>query len=456
MLLFEKFITERTCNPMMHPKMQYTYVGIDSHKDSHTAVFLDCFFEKLGEITFENLPSKFGAFLAKAEKLKVGGTTLLFGLEDVSMYGRLLAVYFRDNGQKMKHVNALLVAKERKNRNTTQKTDSIDAECAARVLLSKLDQLPDAAPDDKYWILQSLVTRRDFIVRANISLKNHLHSLITQHYPNYKQWFPVLDSQTSLAFLARYPSPSTLEGATVESLAAFIRKASDGRVGAGLRHTARAQLILDTLQDTTMPFQKMRDRSVTSTLRQIDVNNQEIQQLEQDIESFLGHFNCTLTSMNGIETVTAAQLLTLIGDIRRFPTAAKLARYAGIAPVTYASGQFGKQHADSRGNRQLNSTIYLLAVRLIGSSAGKIVNHFTHGYYHRKLAEGKTKKQALKCVQRRLVNIIWRMLMYNEVYVNPPLVDKVDDNAAKAADKPAGRATDKATSKATDTAIDSN
>jgi len=410
---------------MMHPKMQYTYVGIDSHKHSHTAVFLDCFFEKLGEITFENLPSKFGAFLAKAEKLKADGTTLLFGLEDVSMYGRLLAIFFRDNGQKMKHINALLVAKERKNRNVTQKTDSIDAECAARVLLSKLSELPDAQPDDKYWILQSLVTRREFIVKNNTSLKNHLHSLITQHYPNYRQWFPDISTQTSLAFLMRYPSPSTLAGVTHESLAEFIREASNNRVGAGLHSNARAQMILDTLQDTTVPFQEIRDRSVQSTLRQICANTQEIKQLEHDIADFMENFACTLTSMTGIETTTAAQLLTLIGDIRQFSTPAKLARYAGIAPVTYASGQSGKQYADNRGNRALNSIIYLLAVRLIGSSANKIINPFMYSYYHKKLSEGKTKRQGLKCVQRRLINIIWRMLTYNEPYTNPPIADKV-------------------------------
>jgi len=410
---------------MNHPKMQYTYVGIDSHKDTHTAVLIDCFFEKLGEITFENLPSKFDAFLAKAETLKVGGTTLLFGLEDVSMYGRLLAVFFRDNNQKMKHVNSLLVAKERKNQNVTQKTDSIDAECAARVLLSKLSSLPDAQPDDKYWILQSLVARREFIVKNNSSLKNHLHSLITQHYPNYRHWFPNIDSHASLAFLMRYPSPSTMAGITHENLAEFIRKASSNRVGGGVNSTVRARKILDTLQDTTVPFQELRDRSVQSTLRQIGVHTQEIKQLEQDIASFMENFACTLTSMSGIDTISAAQLLTHIGDIRRFSTPAKLARYAGIAPVTYASGKSDTQYADKRGNRALNSIIYLLAMRLISTASNKVLNPFLHDYYHRKLSEGKTKRQGLKCVQRRLINIIWRMLMYNEVYKNPPMIDKV-------------------------------
>jgi hypothetical protein len=56
---------------MTHPKMKWTYVGVDSHKDTHTAVFIDCFFEKIGEITFPNLPSTFGAFLADAVKFRM-------------------------------------------------------------------------------------------------------------------------------------------------------------------------------------------------------------------------------------------------------------------------------------------------------------------------------------------------------------------------------------------------
>jgi len=143
---------------MNHPKRHYTYVGIDSHKETHTAVFIDCFFEKLGEITFDNLPSKFDTFLADALKLQQDETILMFGLEDISMYGRSLAVFLRDHKQQVKHVNALLVARERKNRNITEKTDSVDAECAARVLLSKFGGLPDAEPQDDYWIFGS--TRR--------------------------------------------------------------------------------------------------------------------------------------------------------------------------------------------------------------------------------------------------------------------------------------------------------
>jgi transposase len=378
---------------MIHPKMRYTYVGIDSHKDSHTAVFMDCFFEKIGEITFENMPSKFDDFLRDAQKFQMENTVFMFGMEDISVYGRSLTLFFKENNQHVKHVNALLVARERKNQNITQKTDSIDAECAARVLLSKFSELPDANPQDKFWILRTLVIRRDILARQNAALKNVLHNLLTQHYPNYRNFFSKIDGDTSLAFYNKYPSPHNLQGVTIDELAAFLREESNRHFGQPL-----AEEILDTLQDTTAESQEVRDMIVQSTIRQIRFNLGEMQRLEESLAKFLATLDCTLISMAEIDVVSASQILSCIGDIKRFPTPAKLARYAGIAPVTYASGKKDLQFANQRGNRELNSHLFKLAQRLtmtVGSSK-IIINSFFYDYYHKKISEGKTKRQALK------------------------------------------------------------
>ena len=403
-----------------HPKMQYTYAGADSHKDTHTIVFIDCFFEKIGEIVCENTPSKFEAFLSDALKLRQDGTTLMFGFEDVSEYGRALTAFLKNNGQAVKHVNAYLVAQERKRQNITQKTDSGDAECAARVLLAEFSDLPEANPQDSYWALRALVIRRDSIVRHNGALKNNLHRLLTQHYPGYQRFFETIERRTSLAFYMRYPSPSALEGTTLEELTDFLREHSNNNLGA-----KRAQLILDSLQDTTSEFQKTRDLMVQSTIRQLQFNLQELERLEVTLKEVLDGFDCTLTSMTGIDVVSASQILSCIGDIKKFSTPAKLARYSGIAPITYASGKKDMKLRNQRGNRELNSLFYNLALRVtmtVGPT-NKAINPFFYEYYHKKMSEGKTKSQALKCVQRRLVNILWTMLTNNEEYVNPPMFD---------------------------------
>ena len=76
-----------------HPKMAYSYAGVDSHKNTHTIVFMDCFHEKIGEMTIENLPNKFDEFFKEAQKHKITGTSFAFGFEDVSAFGRLLVKF---------------------------------------------------------------------------------------------------------------------------------------------------------------------------------------------------------------------------------------------------------------------------------------------------------------------------------------------------------------------------
>ncbi|MCL2412323.1 MAG: IS110 family transposase [Treponema sp.] len=405
---------------MTHPKMLYTYVGIDSHKNAHTAVFINCFFEKIGELNFRNCQSHFETFFKRAQVHRPEGGTLMFGMEDCASFGLMLTKFLVGKEQSVKHVNALLVARERKNRNISEKSDSIDAECAARVLLSKFGELPEAEPDDTYWVLRSLVARRLLLVRHRSAAKNYLHSLLTHQYPNYRDYFENVDCKTSLAFLEQYPSPSTLKNTTVEELAAFLEIPSNKTVG-----LPKAKQILATLPDTTVQFQEVRDSVVQSAVRQVQFCIKEIDQLEDSISGFLKKFDCTLTSMAGIDTVTAAQLRSCIGDIKRFPTPAKLARYAGIAPVNYGSGKRDLQFANQRGNRELNAIFFWLAVRLSMPMGGNhyITNSFFYNYYQRKISEGKTKRQALKCVERRLVNIIWTMLTNNEEYVNPPVIE---------------------------------
>jgi transposase len=125
-------------------------------------------------------------------------------------------------------------------------------------------------------------------------------------------------------------------------------------------------------------------------------------------------------TMKGIDLVTAASIISCIGDIKKFPTSAKLARYSGIAPISNSSGKYDLQYATQSGNREVNSLIYQLAVRLTSPTQGKIINPFFYEYFHRKQSEGKTKRQAFKCVMRRLVNILWAMMTYGEDYINPP------------------------------------
>ncbi|GED12589.1 IS110 family RNA-guided transposase [Aneurinibacillus migulanus] len=404
----------------MHHKLTHLYIGVDLHKHQHTAVVINCWHEKKGELTFENKPSAFPQLVKLVKKLaKKEELTPVFGLEDVGGYGRALAIYLKDNGYMVKEVNSALSYAQRKSYPTTQKSDSWDAECVAQVLLNQLDTLPDANPQDIYWTIGQLVSRRNALVKNLSACKNQLHMQLNYQYPSYNKFFSEIDGKTALAFWSRFPAPHCLAGVTEEKLTEILLKAS-----ARACSTRKAREILALVEadgDTRREYQESRDFIIQSIVRDIKFKKEEIAEVEQAIGNVMKLLEYKLETMAGINLVTASALVAEIGDIRRFSSPDKLARFAGIAPVNYSSGGKGRNQKSRQGNRVLHGLFYTLAVQQVQTAKGSKMprNPFFYEYYHRKLAEGKTKGQALICVMRRLVNIIYGMMKHKTAYVAP-------------------------------------
>uniref|UniRef100_UPI001F591C86 IS110 family transposase n=1 Tax=Bacillus cereus group sp. BfR-BA-01361 TaxID=2920322 RepID=UPI001F591C86 len=408
----------------MHNRQNYLYVGVDLHKEHHTAVIINCWQEKLGEIQFENKPSAFSEFLLEIETYVSNGLSVVFGLEDVGGYGRALAKYLVDHEQVVKEVNPALSFLERKSQVMIQKNDSWDAECVARILVNKFNQLPDAKPNDLFWSIQQLVSRRNALVKAQSALKNQLHIQLNHHYPSYKKFFSELDGKTALAFWQQYPSPSCLEGANIKQLTAFLLDVSNNTCS-----VKKASDILKLVKEdgqTMKEYQEMRNFLVRSIVREIEFKKKEMKYIERELKQLVNLLDYQLETMPGIELVTASALIAEIGDVRRFPNANKLARFAGIAPVYFGSGGKGKTHKSKQGNRALHALFYNLAVQQVQVAKGSKMprNPVFHAYYQKKLKEGKTKGQALVCIMRRLVNIVYGMMKYKTAYELPVVEEK--------------------------------
>ena len=411
----------------VHPRMTRTYCGVDSHKGSHTIAFLNCFHEKLGEITIGSAPSEFGKFIKRAKKYLQPDTTFVFGFEDTTAFGRTFVKYLVEKGYLVKHVDASKVTTERGQ--VLHKTDSYDAECCARVLINQFDKLPDATPQDKFWVITNLVTRRNAIVKMNVMVKNSLHGALADSYPHYKKFFSAVIRDSALAFYEEYPSPHHLENVTVEELTAFLHQASKGRLS-----TAKAETILKHVQRDKVQkseYQSTQDFTVRSLVRQVKNNLAELDAIDEQIENILTHFDYPLTSIKGISSLTAAKLIAEIGDIRRFKNAKALAKYSGVAPVTYASGMTSLQMANARGNRKLNEIFFKIALSSITPIGinNALLNPIFYTYYQKKISEGKTKNQAIKAVQRRLVNIVFSVMKHNRPYENPAVAYLPKDTA---------------------------
>ena len=111
-----------------------------------------------------------------------------------------------------------------------------------------------------------------------------------------------------------------------------------------------------------------------------------------------------LPTLHGVGTVVAATLLGHVGDVRRFPTAGHFAAYCGVAPLEASSGDVVRHRLSRLGDRQLNAALYVMALTQAGS------HPLGRAYYQRKRAEGHSKAEALRCLKRRLADVVYRCL----------------------------------------------
>jgi transposase len=399
---------------LIFQKRRIVYVGIDMHKDTHTAVAIDCWMKKLGEVTFGNRPGRFDKFV-KDIKTIAGEREVAFGLEDTRGFGRNLAVYLTGHKHTVKHINPAYTNAVRLSAPTVYKDDSYDGYCIARVLRDMIDTLPDANHQDIYWTIRQLVKRRDAIVKNMAALQNQLHNQLMYNYPSYREFFCEIDGKTALFFWENYPSPGHLQDMTAEALAEDLRQASRNACS-----TRKAQDILSLVEsdgNTKRDYQHERDFIIKSIVKEIRFKKAEIQEVDGELEKLIPVTGYLLHTMPGIELNTASHLISEIGDIDRFPNSDKLARFAGIAPVLFSSAGKGKEECSKQGNRVLHGIFYFLAVQLVQvSKSGKARHPVFYEYFQRKQKEGKNKPQAMVCVMRRAVRIIYGMMKNRTEY----------------------------------------
>ena len=241
------------------------------------------------------------------------------------------------------------------------KSDSIDAIAVARAALREgLDALPAAQLDGPELDLRLLVDHRERLVRQRVALNNtlqwHLHDL-----------WPELELPGSSLFYGNWGP----------------------RVA---RRLARAE-------------QTMRVRIARDELRRIRELSQTIKALERrDRRARRRRSRRSCSTEPGFGPLTAAKLVGEIAGAGRFATDAKLARAAGVAPIPVSSGKTNRHRLDRGGNRQINATIHRIAVTRLRCHPE------TQDYIARKRAEGKSTKEAIRCLKRHLARRIWHLL----------------------------------------------
>lgn len=331
-------------------------IGIDPHKRSHTAAAVESATgELLGELTVAASPEGASRLLAWALELAAESS---FALEDCRHVSRSLERFLIGRGQRVVRVPPKLMAGQRRGGRQRGKSDAIDALAVARAALRE-PKLPPASLDGGERELKLLLDHRDDLVaertRLISRLRWHLHELELGNDVPAR----ALDRQLWLRRLA-------------------------GRL-------ARAE-------QTTLV------RIAREQLRRISELTRRVNELEHELAYVVRIQAAPLLALPGCGPLTAAKIIAETGSITRFASDAGLALHAGIAPLEVSSGQQRRHRLNRSGNRQLNCALHRIAV-----TQGRC-HPPARAYLQRKQAEGKTRREALRCLKRHLARTIYRTL----------------------------------------------
>jgi transposase len=174
----------------------------------------------------------------------------------------------------------------------------------------------------------------------------------------------------------------------------------------GTLSAERAASILRGIRPKGGASAHLRRRLASEVLRDVRTLDRKITDLSGRIEAEVEASGTTLTEIFGIGPILAARIIGAVGDVARFPTKAHyFASYAGTAPVEASSGEVVRHRLSLAGNRKLNYALHMVAVCQARSDARG------GAYYRKKIAEGKSRKEALRCLKRRISDAVFRSLM---------------------------------------------
>ena len=400
-------------------KQKPYFVGVDVHKLTHTAAVLSPEHELVKTIDTEAHPKAFPSFLRQVNRVKDDGAPVIFGLEDTSGLGSSLCLFLLEEGYSVREINPIKTKRERGREVHPDRSDLEDALAIAQVLARNWRKLPSPERESIIIALREAVHHREALVSEQTRLKNRLHALLHQVYPGYRDFFDDTFEEAALAFWKRFPAPESLryvgEGRLTDFLTNYLPSPEASK---------QAQKILSLLTQKGEPSElsDIRSKIIQSIVKELEDIRPKFADSTKSVGKLLPKTGYKLDTMPGLGIVSAASIITQVAPIERFSSSDKLARFAGVAPGHAGTAGKVRHFRSRRGRRSLNHIFYVMALYMIGTKRnGKPCNPAAKSYYERKLAEGKTKKGAMVCLQRRLIDVVYAMMKSRSEYIAPRL-----------------------------------
>lgn len=383
----------------LQTKTRMLFVGIDPHKKQHVLSAISPFGDQLTDFSFAN---SVAGFKKATDEINQAANAYdlspLIGIEDTGGNGYFFAEYLAKQGFAVKTVSPVLVDHKRRQNTHPEKSDSRDAEEVARVLLTRSDRLPDfilSKDSDFAKDLNLLVKDREYLINEQTKLKNKLHTALQNAWGSiYKDIFQRdIFGKHAIEFFLFFPTAKDFKRTNNEKY---------------IQPDFFKSLSIDELPSVS---EISREHIVRHYRRLQEIRN-ELKPINKIIAKIITDKFPYLITLCGCGTINASKLLAEINDIGRFKNNSKLARYSGIAPVKSESGEIKNDKQSKRGNVRLREVIKSIALTQIGRSGDQIGK----AYFRKKIKEGKSKRQALRCLMRQLTKIIFKMIKEQRAY----------------------------------------
>lgn len=327
-------------------------IGIDPHKGSHTAVAVDERETRLGGLRVRSGSDQ----LARLMEWAKAWPERTWAVENASGLGYLLAQQLVTAGERVVDVPPKLAARARLLDNgDVNKNDPNDARSVAVAAL-RAKRLTEVPKEDHTAVMRIWTRRRKDLTSTRTKVANRLHAVILELVPG---------------------------GYSGEIYANKVACLLEAFEPTGAVAAARKELAEDLLAD----------------LRHLD---DQLAELKKRLAAVVAASGTTTTNIFGVGPVVAAMVVGLTSDVSRFSDRAHFAAYNGTAPREVSSGPKKLYRLSMRGNRQMNHAIHMAAVTQIRhrDSDGR-------AYYDRKVSEGKTGKEALRSLKRRISDALY-------------------------------------------------
>ena len=332
--------------------------GVDTHKDAHTAAVLDTAGRQLGSARFPATAAGYGQLL---DWMRGFGTVVKIGVEGTGSYGAGLARHLTGAGIEVVEIDR----PDRKARRWQGKSDPVDADAAARAALAGRRTGTPKDRDGQVEALRALRVARRGAVSHRADVVKQMKALIVTAPERVRAELSALTTTRLVAVCADTELP-------------------DGQVG---DPAAAVRLALRSLA------------------RRVQHLSGEITDLDKVISRLVTAIAPQLLAVNGVGADSAGQLLVTAGDNpHRLRSEAAFAMLCGVAPLPASSGRTHRYRLNRGGDRQANAALYRVVLcRLRWDRA-------TQAYMERRTAEGKTKKEIIRCLKRYVAREIYTIL----------------------------------------------